>query len=116
MLGLAATAMATPSIGVFFDTAGDNANFVGEPSVIHDGYILVNNADMMVGGVAFKLESEGGFTLFNEQWLDNIHVGDLLTGIEVGFTSALPQFGDTPKSVCHFQFISMTPEIGRAHV
>lgn len=109
MLGLAATAMATPTIGVYFDTEGDNANLFGEPQVFYDAYVLINNADMMVGGAAFALDSEGGFTILGQSWREGVVFGDLLTGVEIGFYDPLVQFGDNPQSIGHFTVVAMAP-------
>ncbi|MBK6900261.1 MAG: hypothetical protein IPH09_13745 [bacterium] len=103
MLGAAAVANADPTIGVFFDTDGSQSVLVAEPGTVNTGYILINNADMMVGGAAFKMETEGGFMLVGETWADGLLFGTLLTGAEIGLYTALPQFGTDPTVICTFQ-------------
>ena len=108
MLGLASSAMATGTIGLFFDTAGANAQLVGEPTMVYDGYILINNSDLLIGGAAFKLESEGGFMIVSETWAPGLLFGTLLTGAEIGLYTPIAQFGDDPQSICHIQVFSPT--------
>ncbi|MBK7702385.1 MAG: hypothetical protein IPI34_05550 [bacterium] len=108
MLGLATTAMATGTIGLFFDTEGTTAQLVGEPGMVYDGYVLINNSDLLIGGAAFKMESEGGFLIVSETWADGLVFGTLLTGAEIGLYTPIAQFGDDPQSICHIQVFSPT--------
>jgi hypothetical protein len=108
MLGLASSAMATGTIGLFFDTAGTTAQLVGEPGMVYDGYVLINNSDLLIGGAAFKLESEGGFMIVSESWAPGLLFGTLLTGAEIGLYTPIAQFGDDPQSICHIQVFSPT--------
>ncbi|NTV04402.1 hypothetical protein HGA89_05775 [bacterium] len=103
MLSAAAVANADPTIGVFFDTEGSQSALVAEPGTVNTGYVLINNADMMVGGAAFKMETEGGFMLVGETWANGLLFGTLLTGAEIGLYTALPQFGTDPAVICTFQ-------------
>ena len=103
MLSAAAVANADPTIGVFFDTDGTQPTLVAEPGTVNTGYVLINNSDMMVGGAAFKMETEGGFMLVGETWADGLVFGTLLTGAEIGLYTALPQFGTDPTVICTFQ-------------
>ncbi len=108
MLGLATSAMATGTIGLFFDTEGNSAQLVGEPTMVYDGYVLINNSDMLLGGAAFKLESEGGFMIVSETWAPGLLFGTLLTGAEIGLYTPIAQFGNDPQSICHIQVFSPT--------
>ncbi|MDO9693155.1 MAG: hypothetical protein Q7W56_00330 [Candidatus Latescibacteria bacterium] len=108
MLGLASSAMATATIGLFFDTEGNTAQLVGEPGSVYDGYVLINNSDLLIGGAAFKMESEGGFMIVSETWADGLVFGTLLTGAEIGLYNPIAQFGDDPISICHIQVFSPT--------
>ncbi len=103
MLSAASVVNAEPTIGVFFDTEGLQAQLVAEPGTVQTGYVLINNADMMVGGAAFKLETEGGFMIVGETWANGILFGTLLTGAEIGLYTALPQFGTDPAVICTIQ-------------
>ncbi len=103
VLSAAVVVNAEPTIGVFFDTDGQQAQLVAEPGTVHTAYVLINNADMMVGGAAFKLDTEGGFMVVGETWASGILFGSLLTGAEIGLYTALPQFGTDPVSICSFQ-------------
>jgi hypothetical protein len=107
MLGLATTAMATGTIGLFFDTDGSTVPAGRRnPAPSTTGYVLINNADLLVGGAAFKLESEGGFMLVGETWADGLLFGTLLTGAEIGLytaarrSSASDPTVDLPPSSC----------------
>jgi hypothetical protein len=108
MLGLASSAMATGTIGLFFDTEGNTAQLVGEPGMVYDGYVLINNTDLLIGGAAFKMESEGGFMIVSETWANGLVFGTLLTGAEIGLYTPIAQFGDDPISICHIQVFSPT--------
>jgi hypothetical protein len=103
MLSAAAVVNAEPTVGVFFDTEGLQAQLVAEPGTVQTGYVLINNSDMMIGGAAFKLETEGGFMLVGETWANGILFGSLLTGAEIGLYTALPQFGTDPAVICTIQ-------------
>ena len=108
MLGLASSAMATGTIGLFFDTEGTTAQLVGEPGSVYDGYVLINNSDLLLGGAAFKMESEGGFLIVSETWADGLVFGTLLTGAEIGLYNPIAQFGNDPITICHIQVFSPT--------
>ncbi|MBC8424694.1 hypothetical protein H8E07_11280 [bacterium] len=89
------TIHSTPKISVYFDEAGTEPALVtnGGVGVIHQAYILVSNAEMLVGGAAFKLELDPLIMLGNAVHADALVLGSLTTGVEMGLYSYLPVFG-----------------------
>jgi hypothetical protein len=89
------TIHSTPTIGVYFDEAGTEQAKVtnGGVGVIHQAYILVKNAEMLVGGATFTLELDPLIMLGNAVPASALVLGSLTTGVEMGLYSYLPVFG-----------------------
>ncbi len=89
------TIHSTPTIGVYFDEAGvDNIKITnGGVGVVHYAYILVKNAEMLVGGATFKLELDPLIMIGSASPADALVLGSLTTGVEMGLYSYLPVFG-----------------------
>ena len=84
-----------PTIGVYFDDVGMNADEVtnGGIGVVHEAYVLVKNAEMLVGGATFKLELDPLIMLGSATPADALVLGSLTTGVEMGLYTYLPVFG-----------------------
>jgi len=71
-------------------------------------YVVVENADMMVGGASFRIENSNGFPVLGYWTPDGVAIGDLFTGIEIGLTTPVPQFG-APAIIASFQVLADRP-------
>ena len=108
VLGVSVSAMADPTIGVYFDENATVTNYTAELGSIETAYVLITNADMLLGGAAFKLDSEGGFNMLPAVWTDGLLLGNLVDGAEIGLYSPIPQFGMDAAVICSFQYYSFS--------
>jgi len=88
----------TPEIGVFWDVEGTEtvATQNGGVTEIHNAWIMVRNAEMMVGGAAFKLDIDPRIMILSATPADGLVFGSLSAGVEIGLYSYLPVFGTDP--------------------
>jgi hypothetical protein len=95
VLALAGGAVAEPTIGVYFDAEGTNTNAIIEPApYLGSGYLLVKNADMLVGGAAFSVDIDPALSyIWHEVPGLGLYFGDL-AGLEVGLYDWIPVFED----------------------
>ncbi|MDO9171116.1 MAG: hypothetical protein Q7W29_04700, partial [bacterium] len=68
----------------------------GGVTEIHNAWILVRNAEMMVGGAAFKLNIDPRVLILNATPAAGLIFGNPATGVEMGLYSYLPVFGTDP--------------------
>ena len=64
-------------------------------------YVVVENAEMMIGGASFRVQESYGFLKVGESFPDGLAFGDLFSGVEIGLSNPLPQFG-TPAVIASF--------------
>ena len=70
-------------------------------------YVVVENAEMMVGGASFRIDDEYAFPMLAESYAPGVVIGDFNSGIEIGLTVPLPQFG-TPAVIGEFQIFAQS--------
>ncbi len=89
------TLHATPTIGVYFDADGtlDALETNGGTGVIHEAWILVKDAQMLVGGATFKLEVDPLIMIGSAIHPPALVLGSLTTGVEMGLYDYIPVFG-----------------------
>jgi hypothetical protein len=103
---LAAPVAAQPTIGVYFDEAGTRLQTQLEIGAIGQAYVLVEQADMLLAGAAFRLEVAGDAVMAGVQFAPGIAFGDLESGLEIGLFQWVPQFGDDPFAIATFSFFA----------
>lgn len=88
------TVHSTPTVGVYFDEAGTvrDLSTNGGFGVTHTAYIMVREADMLVGGATFKLDLDPLIMLGTATPVDALVLGSLTSGVEMGLYSYLPVF------------------------
>ena len=64
-------------------------------------YVVVENAEMMIGGASFRLGESYGFLRVGESFPEGVAIGNLFSGVELGLTTPVPQFG-TPAVIASF--------------
>lgn len=89
------TLHATPHIGVYFDEDGTEPALVtnGGVGVVHHAWIVVKEAEMLVGGAAFKLVIDPLIMIGAATHPDALVLGSLTTGVEMGLYNYIPVFG-----------------------
>ncbi len=89
------TIHSTPTIGVYWDEAGTltHLDTNGGIGVTHTAYIMVKEAEMVVGGVTFKLELDPLIMLGSVVPVDALILGSLSSGVEIGLYTYMPVFG-----------------------
>jgi len=94
VLAFSGVALAQPSIGVYFDEEGTSLYHTGPlaPEMNH-GYIIVKDAEMMLGGAAFAVDMDPDLMVANVTWAEGMVVGDL-AGVEIGLYNVVPVFDD----------------------
>ncbi len=107
VLAMATGAMAEPSVGIQFEV---DKSPIGPSVSVNLGdfvtvYVVVDFFNSMVGGVAFKLEDTGSLLLVAESYPPGLVIGDVMSGVEVGFTDPIPQF-DAPAVVATLTFLA----------
>jgi len=90
-----------PAIGVFFDTAATQttATFEGGPTNTYTAYVYAVDTEMLVGGVAFKLNKDPRISIISTTYPSGVQIGDITSGVQVGFTDCQPGFYGTPVLV-----------------
>ena len=78
-------------------------------------YVVVENADMMIGGASFMIEATYSFPVMGAEFPEGLAIGDIFTGVELGLTSALPQFG-TPAVIATFLVFADLPTTHEMYV
>ncbi|MBC8422937.1 hypothetical protein H8E07_02325 [bacterium] len=88
------TIHSTPTVGVYFDEAGTEQHLStnGGFGVTHTAYVMVREADMVVGGATFKLELDPLIMLGTATPVDALVLGSLTSGVEMGLYSYMPVF------------------------
>lgn len=84
-----------PAIGVYFDEDATQyfAEFNGGLGELHTAYVFVTNSEQMVGGAAYKLELDPQIQLLQGVFPDGLAIGELVDGVEFGFSEAQLGFG-----------------------
>ena len=82
------------------------------PNTLGHGYILVEQADMLLGGAAFKLtpQFQPGLFLLSPWTADGVVLGDLFSGVEIGLYDPVAQFGGDGFVIAGFDFLAL--EVG----
>ncbi len=93
---LAGASSAQPTIGVFFDKQGtqDDANARAFDAVT--AYIVATHTEQTVGGAAIPLQMDNRLALISAPFPAGIQIGDLLSGIQIGFTKCYYGFYGEP--------------------
>jgi hypothetical protein len=88
--------------GLYYPGAG---NFNDQ---IFDVYIIIRVEDI-VRGASFKAEilPWSDFQMIHESYPPNIHVGDVLSGLDIGFTDPMYGFDNAPVIVCTMTMLNM---------
>ena len=96
------TLHSTPHIGVYFDEDATQSDLVtnGGVGVIHEAYIIVTDAEMLVGGATFKLDLDSTIMIGGAVHPEALVLGSLTTGVEMGLYNYLPVF-DTQVGVLY---------------
>jgi len=82
-----------PSIGVYFDEeATELSGFFGIIPDVAEAYVIVRDAEMLLGGASFDLDIDPAITVSSLVW-NGLAIDDA-DGIEIGLYSPLPVFGD----------------------
>ncbi|MBU0740807.1 hypothetical protein KKG45_04480 [bacterium] len=89
------TIHSTPTIGIYFDEAGTVQHIEpnGGVGVTHTAYIMIKEAEMIVGGATFKLEIDPLIMLGSAVPVDALVLGSLTSGVEMGLYTYMPVFG-----------------------
>ncbi len=92
------------SIGVYFDPDGTQtaAVFNGGFDEVHDAY-LIGFAETFVGGAACKLVLDPRITLISAVYAPGVQIGDLLAGVEIGFTDPILGYFGRPVVMATLQ-------------
>lgn len=82
------------------------------PNTLGHGYILVEYADMLLGGAAFRLtpQFQPGLLLLSPWTADGVVLGDLFAGVEIGLYDPVAQFGGDGFLIAGFDFLAL--EVG----
>jgi hypothetical protein len=102
VLSIAVGASAQQYVGVFFDEEATNSNATlnGGLGEFHQAWICAINAEMTVGGAAFKLELDPQILLVGQVWPAGVQIGTLTAGVEVGYTNPIYAYLGTPAILC----------------
>ncbi len=65
-------------------------------------YVVVENADMMVAGAAFRIDDTTAFSRLSVMYPVGTVTGDLVSGVQLGFAAPMPQF-ETPAVVASME-------------
>ncbi len=108
LFALALVAVAVPAlaqetvIGVYWDT--DATEFVatlgGGTGTFHTAYVMVKDAEQVVGGMAFKLVLDPRILLVHTAYPNAINVGDPLAGVQVALLDPAIAFFGVPAQAC----------------
>ena len=91
VVALASSAFAQlhgPGIGVYFDEAGTQqfASLPGGNTQYHTAYVYAVNADLWVGGMAFKLDMDPRIGVMAAEYPNAIKLGEPDSGVSIGFS------------------------------
>jgi len=105
VLAFAGGAWAVPSIGVYFDEAGTTTGQTIEPApFMGHGYVLIKDAQMLVGGAAFSIDIDPQISYLWHQVPNlGLYFGDL-AGMEIGLYEFIPVFADEGALLGTFDF------------
>jgi len=110
LLACVLPASAEPILEIQFDLdrspVGPATN-VGINEIGH-AYIVVRNADMMLGGAAFRLSPPNQLMILGSWFEEGLAIGNLFSGVELGFSQAIPQFGNDVAVIGGFDFMAPT--------
>lgn len=85
---------AIPTVCVYFDEAGTQTGTSYVPNQPLNAYVMIRNAEMLVGGIACKLDAlDPVFMLVSTTYADGVLQGDLYSGMELGLYNPVPVFG-----------------------
>jgi hypothetical protein len=108
LLGLTTMAVAQPSIGVYFDEDGNSNVSAIAPATLGTAYVLVKDANALLGGASFGLDTAGDFMITDVTYADGVVLGDLLSGVEIGLYNPIPNFTGDAALMATFHYISFT--------
>ena len=113
MLSAAAACLRAEPVITFEFPAGKSVEKspVGPYGIVRIGEVgtanvIVQGADIMLGGAAFKIDTYGDMLIFNERTVPGVAIGSLFEGIELGLNDPLPQFGAEPAVIASFDFLA----------
>jgi len=105
LVTFAASAMAVPGIGVFFDVDGslDHAEYNGGLGQIHTAYVCAVDAEMMVAGASFKLVLDPQILLLTATYPMGLAIGEIAAGVDLGLTTPIAAFFGDAAVLCTLQ-------------
>lgn len=113
VLAFASLSVAQPTIGVYFDTEATELTASAGPSDYVPGYVMIKNAEAMIGGCAFAVDIDEDLSYF---WAPETGLGLYLgdeSGLELGLYTYASCFGeDAYVQVGSFTFYSSTQVVG----
>ena len=75
---------------------------------IGHAYLVVRNADMLVGGASFRLAPPNQLVILGSWLAEGVAIGNLFAGVELGLTHPIPQFGEDIAVIGGFDFLAPT--------
>ncbi len=98
VVALAGTASAATSIGIYWDQEGtqQSASYSGGSHTYHPAYVVITEAEMMVGGAAFMVELDEAIYVVGVDYPDAISLGDLKEGVGIGFQTCVAGWESEP--------------------
>lgn len=102
VVGLAGTAAGAPAVGVFFDEGATQpyATFSGGMDVYHTAYVCAVDLDMILGGMAFKLQIDPRIHVMSAEYPNAIKLGEPTDGVQIGFERCRPAWGGAAVVGC----------------
>jgi len=116
VLAFASLSVAQPTIGVYFDEAGTSLDASIEPLPgMATGYVLIKDANMLVGGAAFSIDIDPAITyIFNPLTEQGLYLGNE-SGLEIGLYNWIPVFDPEDGALlATFSFYSTLPVLNGA--
>jgi len=95
------------TIGVYFDAAGTQTTgvFNGGYDVVHTAY-LIGFVETFVGGAACKVALDSHILLLGAVYPPGVQIGDLLAGVEIGFTEPILGYFGQPVVMATLQLFT----------
>ena len=106
LFGLSSLAVAQPTIGVYFDEAGTTNVSTIAPGTLGTGYVIVKDANALLGGASFAMDTAGDFLITAVTFADGVILGDLENGVEIGLYNSIPNFSGDAAIMATFNYIS----------
>jgi hypothetical protein len=95
-------------IGVYFTYNGeDYSRYAHFNDFIISGYVIAYVEDV-VRGASFKMTMsyDYGLTLLDEVYPANVHVGDIMSGLDIGYVNPMYGYFRNPVFLCNVIFVN----------